>query len=689
MSVFHSFLISIFFLVFSSPSAISESSELSILMAIKASLDPQNTLLTSWSPSSNPCGGYFEGVACNEQGKVVNISLQGMGLSGYIPAAVAGLKSLTGLYLHFNALIGEIPKEIASLTELTDLYLNVNQLSGEIPFEIGNMVNLQVLQLCYNKLTGGIPSQVGNMKVLNVLAVQYNQLTGAIPASLGNLTALTRLDLSNNKFFGPIPVILADAPALEVLNVQNNSLTGNVPPGFRRLKEKFVYDNNPSLCGVGFRDLNPCSKLKSLNPSRPEPFLPQLPTNLSARDIPESANLRHDCNGSNCLRQSKSSRVGVALGVIGVFAAFSAIGLATFSWYRRNEHKFGSSSNGISRRMITSQVREVYRRNASPLINLEYSNGWDPLAKDHGGSASSREVFKSFMFNLEDVERATQCFSKANLLGRNNFSALYKGKLRDGSVVAIKCIGKTSCKSDEAEFLKGLKILISMNHENLVKFRGLCCSKDRGECYLIYDFVTNGTLMQYLDDNNGSGKILDWSTRVSIICGIAKGIGYLHRKIGKKPALIHQNISADKVLIDANYNPLLSDSGLHKLLADDIIFSMLKVSAALGYLPPEYTTTGRFTEKSDVYAFGMIVLQIISGKTSIVKLNYNTIESRRFEDFIDSKLEGRFLESEADKLGKIAVICTHEYPELRPTMDVIVQELDEMGTFGISVESMP
>lgn len=143
MSVFNSFLISVFFLVFSSPSAISESSELSILMAIKASLDPQNTLLTSWSPSSNPCGGYFEGVACNEQGKVVNISLQGMGLSGYIPAAVAGLKSLTGLYLHFNALIGEIPKEIASLTELTDLYLNVNQLSGEIPFEIGNMVNLQ------------------------------------------------------------------------------------------------------------------------------------------------------------------------------------------------------------------------------------------------------------------------------------------------------------------------------------------------------------------------------------------------------------------------------------------------------------------------------------------------------------------------------------------------------------------
>lgn len=143
MSLFNSLLVFIFFLGFSSPSAISGSSELSTLMAIKASLDPKSTLLTSWSPVSDPCGGYFEGVACNEQGKVVNISLQGMGLSGYIPAAVARLKSLTGLYLHFNSLTGEIPKEIASLTQLTDLYLNVNQLSGEIPFEIGNMANLQ------------------------------------------------------------------------------------------------------------------------------------------------------------------------------------------------------------------------------------------------------------------------------------------------------------------------------------------------------------------------------------------------------------------------------------------------------------------------------------------------------------------------------------------------------------------
>lgn len=139
-----SLTISLLFLFFLFPSlSLSSISELPALMALKASLDPENQLLTSWTPHSDPCSGAFEGVACNEQGHVVNISLQGKGLWGHIPAAIAGLKSLTGLYLHFNSLSGDIPKELTSLSQLTDLYLNVNNLSGEIPPGFGTMPNLQ------------------------------------------------------------------------------------------------------------------------------------------------------------------------------------------------------------------------------------------------------------------------------------------------------------------------------------------------------------------------------------------------------------------------------------------------------------------------------------------------------------------------------------------------------------------
>lgn len=199
------------------------------------------------------------------------------------------------------------------------------------------------------------------------------------------------------------------------------------------------------------------------------------------------------------------------------------VGLFTFTWYRRRKQKIGSAYDSSDSRLSTDHVKEVYRKSASPLISLEYSSGWDPLAKGPGGNGFSQEVFESFMFNVDDIEFATQYFSEVNLLGKSSFSTIYKGIMRDGSIVAIKCIAKTSCKSDEAEFLKGLKILTLLKHENLLGLRGICCSNGRGECFLIYDFVSNGNLLQYLDVKDGKGKVLEWSTRISIIKGIAKG----------------------------------------------------------------------------------------------------------------------------------------------------------------------
>ncbi|XP_061346947.1 probable leucine-rich repeat receptor-like serine/threonine-protein kinase At3g14840 [Gastrolobium bilobum] len=655
------------FLICASPS-LSSITELDTLMAIKDSIDPENRVLISWTPHSDPCSDAFEGVACNEQGLVTNISLQGKGLSGRIPAVVAGLKSLTGLYLHFNALNGILPMEIAGLTGLSDLYLNVNNLSGDIPREIGNMSNLQVLQLCYNEFTGSIPREMGKLRKLSVLALQYNQLSSAIPASLGELETLTRLDLSFNSLIGPIPVTLANPPKLESLDIRNNSLSGRIPIALKRLKGGFQYINNPGLCGTGFSNLNLCKVVSSSDPVRPEPYVP---SNLPASVEPKANN----CNDTHCKKESESLKFGLAFGVIGVIVPSTVSGLFVFLWYRHQKQKTLSTADVSNSRLSSDKMKEVCRKRASPLISLEYSNGWDPLAK--GGTGYSQEMLESFMFNLEEVERATQCFSELNLLGKSNFSAIYRGILRDGSIVVIKCIAKTSCKSDETEFLKGLKILTSLKHENLVRFRGFCCSKGRGECFLIYDFVSNGSLLQYLDVKRSYAKVLEWSTRVSIIHGIAKGIGYLHGRKGRKHALVHQNISAEKVLLDARYNSLLADSGLHKLLADDVVFSSLKASAAMGYLAPEYTSTGRLTEKSDVYAFGVIVFQLLTGKRNISELSHQWVENASIKDIVDENLEGKFSESEAAKLVTVALLCTHESPHHRPSMDNVMQELDD------------
>lgn len=131
------------FFSFFTPPPVCGNAELKALMEVKSSLDPEGKILVSWREAGDPCGGSFEGVACNEHGKVANISLQGKGLSGKLSPAVAELKCLSGLYLHYNNLSGEIPKEISNLTELTELYLDVNNLSGAIPPEIGNMASLQ------------------------------------------------------------------------------------------------------------------------------------------------------------------------------------------------------------------------------------------------------------------------------------------------------------------------------------------------------------------------------------------------------------------------------------------------------------------------------------------------------------------------------------------------------------------
>ncbi|KAK4752302.1 hypothetical protein SAY87_021100 [Trapa incisa] len=612
-------------------------SELTTLMVVKASLDPQNLILTSWTDthSSDPCGGSFEGLACNELGHVANISLQGKGLSGRIPPALSELADLTGLYLHFNALTGEIPKEIGSLSKLTDLYLNVNNLSGPIPPEIGNMSNLQVLQLCYNKLSGSVPTQLGSLKKLSVLALEYNQLTGAIPAALGELGVLTRLDLSFNNLFGSIPVRLAGAQMLQVLDLRNNTLTGNVPSALKRLKDGFQYENNSRLCGLGFPNLGACHVGDYLDPNKPEPLGPN---SLSKKNIPQSANLsKPGCQEPNCFNTAQNPNTSLVFGGIIATVTFMVVGLFAVSWYRRRKQKIGSAFEASESRLSIDQVKEVRRRSSSPLISLEYSNGWDPLGKGGSGTAFSREVFESFMFNLEDVERATQ------------------------------------------SFLEGLKLLTALKHENLVRLRGFCCSKGRGECFLIYEFVPNGNLLHHLDVEHGNDKVLEWSTRISVIKGIAEGIGYIHRSKGKKPALVHQNISAEKILLDHWNNPLLADSGLHRLLVDDILFSKLKSAAAMGYLAPEYTTTGKFTAKSDVYAFGVLVFQILSGKTLINPTVRKGAEAGNLDEFIDPNLEGNFMESEAERLGSLAHQCTHESPSLRPNMEEIVKELTGSG----------
>lgn len=293
--------------------------------------------------------------------------------------------------------------------------------------------------------------------------------------------------------------------------------------GLKRLNDGFLFKNNLDLCGADYSSLRACNASYSLGSSRPEPYASG--TNGPLTNLPETANVQLPCNQTQCSNFPRSRHPSVFIGIVVAAIALSALGAFSFTQYRRRKQKLGITFDHSDSRLSTDQSSGLSnRKNGSPLASLEYSNGWDPLADGRIiNGLFPQEVIQSFKFNLEEVETATQYFSEVNVLGKSNSSMTYKGILRDGSVVVVKCINKTSCKSDENEFLKGLTVLTSLRHENLVRLRGFCCSRGRGECFLIYDFVPNGSLLRYLDLKDGDGNILEWSTRVSIVKGIAKG----------------------------------------------------------------------------------------------------------------------------------------------------------------------
>lgn len=293
----------------------------------------------------------------------------------------------------------------------------------------------------------------------------------------------------------------------------------------RRLNEGFHPENNKGLCGVGFAKLRACTPF-DLDEVDVDGFGP---TGSNANDTdgptqnPKSANVRPQCIQAHCAKSTRFSKAAVVAVVIAVTITMTGTVFLMIIRYRRRKQKIGNHCDPSDGHLSIDQAKEFRSKSASPLVSLEYCNGWDPLGDGLKGIGFSQEYLNNKKFNMEEIESATQYFSEVNLLGKSKFSAVYKGVLRDGSVVAIRSINVTSCKSEEAEFLRGLDLLFSLRHENLVKLRGFCCSKSRGECFLIYDFAPNGNLSRYLDLEEGSNRVLDWSKRVSIISGVAKG----------------------------------------------------------------------------------------------------------------------------------------------------------------------
>ncbi|KAL5697932.1 non-specific serine/threonine protein kinase [Ranunculus cassubicifolius] len=282
------------------------------------------------------------------------------------------------------------------------------------------------------------------------------------------------------------------------------------------------------------------------------------------------------------------------------------------------------------------------------------------------------------IFSLKELHSATNNFNYDNKLGEGGFGSVYWGQLWDGSQIAVKRLKVWSNKA-EMEFAVEVEILGRVRHKNLLSLRGYCAEGQ--ERLIVYDYMPNLSLLSHLHGQHSAECLLDWERRMNIAIGSAEGIVYLHHHA--TPHIIHRDIKASNVLLDANFNAQVADFGFAKLIPDGATHVTTRVKGTLGYLAPEYAMLGKASESCDVYSFGILVLELATGKKPIEKLSPTMKQSvsdwalplvreKKFTEVADPRLNGKYVEEELKRLVLIALLCAQNQPEKRPTMlDVV------------------
>lgn len=287
------------------------------------------------------------------------------------------------------------------------------------------------------------------------------------------------------------------------------------------------------------------------------------------------------------------------------------------------------------------------------------------------------------LFSYKDIRAATNNFHQRNKLGRGGFGTVYKGVLGDGTAFAAKVLSSES-EQGLKEFLAEIESISEVKHANLVRLLGCCIQ--RGSRILIYEFLENNSLDHALQTSSGLEKgvtTLRWSARSDICVGTAKGLSYLHEE--HEPNIVHRDIKASNVLLDRNYRPKIGDFGLAKLFPDNVTHISTAVVGTTGYLAPEYFVHGQLTKKADVYSFGVLLLEVVSGRRIsqtirsdmfLVREAWVLYQQGSLLDMVDASIQD-YPEEEVLRFIRVGLACTQATPSTRPTMRQVVATLSQ------------
>ncbi|XP_050210120.1 G-type lectin S-receptor-like serine/threonine-protein kinase RKS1 [Mercurialis annua] len=354
--------------------------------------------------------------------------------------------------------------------------------------------------------------------------------------------------------------------------------------------------------------------------------------------------------------------------VLSAGAAWFTILFFVYLWFRRRKKK--GLKKKLGDRVFDPKSGSIYYKNTIVANELEGDICPPGIA----------------YFDLSSIIAATNNFSPANKLGEGGFGSVYKGQLTNGQEVAVKQLSENSVQGIE-EFKNEVMLIAKLQHRNLVKLLGCCF--EGGEQMLIYEYLPNKSLNLFLFDENRR-LCLDWRKRFNIINGIARGILYLHQD--SRLRIIHRDLKSSNILLDEEMNPKISDFGTARIFrADQIHDKTKRVVGTYGYMSPEYAVFGKFSIKSDVFSFGVIVLEIVTGKKNNESQKTNTSlslighvwdlwrEDRALE-IVDSLLDGSYSPDEALRSIHIGLLCVQENVEDRPTMLEVVLMLSSEAT---------